>query len=222
MAVEFISDEVVTSSADNSSAAITVPADCTCAVVIISAWDNDDLYPPTTLTIGGAAVTHLQSHIADNLQKSYLGRIVNPATGSQTLAWNFVGAGAISEGAIILVAYFKGVDTGNPIVGSNKSTGTTDVTGMGTPGAGDMMVGGSASFDEAVVVTGSSQTSLSAPARFNLTWLRGAYKLGASTYDISGGGDFTPSHCAAILRAAAASSLVPVRGNASFNHMLVR
>jgi hypothetical protein len=203
MAVEFISDVVVTSSADSGSQSVTVPSDADCMLIGVGGWTGGArvLMPMTTLTLNGVACTALQSSNNSSFDKIDFRRLVAPAVGSQTLAWDFGGTGAISEGALFLLAFFKGVDQASPIIGSGLTTGTTDVTGLGTAGAGDMMCGMSVSFDTAVTVTGSSQTSLSTPARFNSCFIRGARKLAANSYDISGG-DGSNIHAAALLRAA--------------------
>lgn len=210
MAVSFISDQVVTTSADSGSTSISVPSDCDFVAMGVGAWTGGArvLMPMTTLSINGVNSTSLQSSNDSNFNKIDLRRLLAPAVGSQTLAWDFGGTGTIAEGALIFLAYFKGVDQTSPIIGSGKASGAGDVTGLGTAGADDMMCGFSVSFDTAVTVTGSSQTSLSTPARFNSCYLRGARKAAANAYDISGG-DANNYHAAMLIRAAAAAAAHP-------------
>lgn len=203
--VAFISDEVVTSSADSGSASITVPADCDCAVIIACGWTGGArvLMPMTTASINSVNSTSAQSSNDNAFEKIDLRYLVNPATGAQTFAWDFGDTGAITEGAIFIIAYFKNVDDAAPIVNSGKSSTTTTITLTGG-GAGDMMVGGSSSFDTAATVTGNSQTSLSTPARFNNAFARGAYKAEGGSYVISGG-DAQLCNAAVLLKAVAPS-----------------
>ena len=203
MAIEFISDVVVTSSADSGSQSITVPSDADFAAIGIAGWTGGSrpLMPYTTASIAGVNSVSVQSNNNNSFEKIDLRRLAAPAVGSQTFAWDAGGSGAISEGALFMIAFFKGVDQASPIIGSGQSTLTSDVTGLGAAGAGDMMVGMSSSYDTAVTVTGSGQTSLSTPARFNNCFIRGGYKLAANAYDISGGGG-EGTHAAMLLRAA--------------------
>ncbi|MFN3465301.1 MAG: hypothetical protein ACK4X1_14625, partial [Terricaulis sp.] len=125
-------------------------------------------------------------------EKGYIGRLANPATGSRTLSYNFVGSGAPSEGVLCEVAYFKGVDTTNPVIGSGKSytynaSAAAAVSSLGTAGAGDMVVGWTASFDSSATATGNSQTAMATPAVYRQVGLRGGYKLAANAYWSQGG-----------------------------------
>lgn len=207
-AVAFISDTVVTTSADSGSTSITVPSDADFAVIGVGAWTGGArvLMPMTTLSIGGVASVSVQSNNDSATDKIDLRRCTAPPTGSQTLAWDFGGTGTITEGALIFIAFFKNVDQTSPVIGSGKGTG--NVTGLGTVGADDLMVGFTVSFDTAATVTGSSQTSLSTPARFNSCFLRGARKAAANSYTVSGG-DSSNYSAALTLKGAAGGAAHP-------------
>lgn len=209
MAVAFISDVVVTSSADSGSQSVTVPSDADCCVIGIGGWTGGSrvLMPPTAISLAGSAFTGLQSDNNNAHEKMHLARLVGMAPGSQTYSWDMGGSGSVTEGLLHFLTFFKNVDQANPIVASGLTNGNVDVTGLGSPGAGDMMVGLSAAFGSAPTVTGSGQTSMSTPAAFNQAIMRGAYKLGASSYDITAGDDpdFN-THAACVLRAAAVAA----------------
>lgn len=115
----------VNASTNSGSASVTVPADCTGIAVFFNAWDAGAM-TLTSMTLGGAAIT-----IDQNLPSSGdaacvgVGHIVNPATGSQTFAWDWSGTGAPGESGVFHLVFLKDVNTSDPISDSDALTSAT-------------------------------------------------------------------------------------------------
>jgi len=189
MAVVRTGDIVVIQNSDASgSQSVAVPADATLCVVIITGWnDSTNWIPANPITLGGVNLTTLQK--TDNQVNNgqvWIGYLVNPSTGSQSLAWSW--GIAMDEGANFCIAFYKGIDTASPVVSSGKqTTAGADLTGL-SASAGDMMVGGVYSYSIAITsVTDSSQTQLAKPNKFNSCYGGFAEKDGGTGFYYTGG-----------------------------------
>lgn len=184
-----------TSSAQVDSETVTVPADADICVVAATLFKNTSNWlPANPFTLGGANLTTEQKtdEQTDN-SHVWLGYKVSPATGSQTLAWDW--GQSPGQGALITVAFYRGVDTITPIVDSDQQlTAGTDLTGL-TASGDDMMVGAIASYGALSSVTDNSQTELYL-SLFNQTGGGFAEKLGGTGFYFTGGGYTT---CAALV-----------------------
>ena len=184
----------ITSTLQSSSQSVTVPADATLAVVMASLWRNaTNWIAANPVTLGGVNLTTLQrTDEQTGNEHAWLGYLVNPATGSQTLAWNW--GAAPTEGVNIAVVFYKGVVTSNPVVSSGEQLTTdTDLTGL-IAGPDDMMVGVAATYTSAPTVTDSGQTQLAVMGPTAGAYGGFAEKLGATGFYFTGGSNTT---CAA-------------------------
>lgn len=104
----------INASAASGSTGVTVPADATVAVAFWGHWDNNGGSTMGTLTLDDVAFT-TQSEKAEGIISGATGIgvavLLLPATGSQTLAWQWSAGGARQEGGGLFVAYAKDVDT---------------------------------------------------------------------------------------------------------------
>lgn len=194
------------------SQSVNVPADAQVAVVIATVWANQDNWiAANPFSLGGSNLTTLQKTDSqhDN-NATWLGYLVNPPTGSQTLSCNW--GQSLPAGASITIAFFVGVDTSNPIRSSGQQTSNgSDLTGL-TASAGDMMVGGVGS-DTQPTVTDNSQTQLTNAAGGGL-YLGSAQKDGATGFYFTGGA-YTTCVALVLRQASGGSTSITVTDTAS-------
>jgi len=190
------------------SQSITVPADCEIIIAAyIASWSSSTEWVPSNIfDLGGSdfvQAVEITEPPAANDQVVVIEHFVNPSTGSQTLNWNS-GVHAY-HGTIIIVAYYKGVDTTTPIVDTAAATGN-DLSGM-TFNSGDMMVGCLYSWNSDPTMTASSQTQVakSKAASTKLNWGGMAQKLSTGSFDTTSGGSSIPAAAAIILAQASTS-----------------
>lgn len=101
----------VNASAGNGSTSVTVPEGCN-AVVAFACWWDGNANSTLSLTLGGNALTTRASRVdVSDLNAVYVGTIVNPTEGSQTLAWTWSNGGARSEGGEIILVYIQDANT---------------------------------------------------------------------------------------------------------------
>lgn len=117
----------------------------------------------------------------------WAGYYVNPPTGAQSLTYDFVNDP--DSGAQAGVIYLKELDTASPIRDSaDELEDDTDVTGLVGVVAGDLMIGGVASYGSNITsVNDSSQTQLFLESQFNNVAMGVAKKDGASGFYYTGG-----------------------------------
>jgi len=191
------SDIEVQDDSQNYSAAHTVPTDANLAVLLVSGYAGTDLmFDGATVTLGGDAM--LEGAIAENgndENASAIFYLINPKTGSQTLACNWLQDPATGgrEGVNICLIFYKNVDPLNPILDSGIETGgdntTINITGLET-GDGSMTVGVTYSFDNDPVVTDDSQTEIwvsAAPIPANGADIGVAEKAESTSWQASSG-----------------------------------
>jgi len=185
----------IQSSSQNGSQSVTVPADATLCVVMASMFENaTNWITANPVTLNGVNLTTLQRTDDQSVNDhAWIGYLVNPSTGSQTLAWNW--GTTPDQGAIIYVVFYKGVDTSNPVVSSGKqTTNGQDLTGL-TAGVGDMMVGIVSTDTSVTSVTDQGGTELArTSSAFNNIHAGVASKLGGTGFYFTGG---TYTACAA-------------------------
>jgi hypothetical protein len=150
----------------NSSQSITIPSDAEIVLAYGAGyWTNPSGLPNPAFTLSGTAMTRIVAVAADvpDNDETWVEYRVNPATGSQTLAWDFTNANAY--GAIVVV-FYKGINTSSPIRSSqgqnSAGTGsgeTISITGL-TYQSGDMIVGGATSDAVAATMTSNGQTAI--------------------------------------------------------------
>ena len=108
--------EVDAGAAQSSSVSVTVPSDCT---LIIAQWDYYDGGsggPMTSIDLDSVNFTlPVNEGDSGNNVGLGLGWLLNPATGSQTFAWDWGSGGAKSEGGLITLTYIKDHHATDPI-----------------------------------------------------------------------------------------------------------
>lgn len=140
----------VTSSANSGSTSVTVPADATLMVVGVGGFfGTANQFSGGSVTIAGASLTAISG--ADASTSFWQGVIfyrVNPTTGSQTFAWDWVGAGAPDAGVSLTYAFYKGIDTGSPLKDSfaSQAAGSPTATDSMTATTGDCIVAWGSAF----------------------------------------------------------------------------
>lgn len=126
-----------------SSHAVTVPADAEICVLAVIGFQADLQFlslPDAAPTINGVAMTQQQTNVdPSDGNQTVIYTLVNPPTGAQTLAWNWKGAGTFTDGGQYNVAFYKGVDTANPVRSKGGNTQTPGVAGQ--PGPFDISTG---------------------------------------------------------------------------------
>jgi hypothetical protein len=195
----------IENSNQTGSQSVTVPADATLCVVMAAFYRNATNWiaaNPVSLNSVNLSTLKKTDGVND-VEQVWLGYLVNPATGSQTLAWNW--GNTFTEGAVICVVFYKGVDTSDPVVSSGTQTNDTyDLTGL-TAGADDMMVGVVGTWNTSPSsVTDNGQTELAITGPVNTCYGGFAEKLGGTGFYFTDGED---TSCAAGVFRAAASTL---------------
>lgn len=113
---EVISHEQVAphSSANTGSTSLTVPSDAEGVLVFVHGYEPvADYFDGGTLTLGGTAMEPLEVPGDDNTA-AFMGAAFwqpSPATGSQTLAWDWLGTTAADVNPVFHAVYVKGNDT---------------------------------------------------------------------------------------------------------------
>lgn len=145
--------EYFESVANSGNHSITVPSDA--EIVIVGVGGNRDVVnfldlgnPPddntASLTINSVQMKVGRCEDSTSLTNECCGifYLVNPATGSQTLAYDWSGSNVFTAGGQFYVAYYKGVDTADPIRdrGGEHTDDTDATTGTLTVSTGDMIV----------------------------------------------------------------------------------
>jgi hypothetical protein len=116
---------------NTGSGSITIPSDATIIVCGVGGWTNDvnpnNTFASGNITVGGNTLSKAVSFV-DNTKGliSTLYYLVNPPTGSQTLAWDWNSTDDVDEGGQILCCFYKGVDTTDPIRSSSAVAETSN------------------------------------------------------------------------------------------------
>lgn len=139
------------SSAESDTQAIEVPGDADFCVVAVGFYDPNGTVLSRLNWDGDAGVNDFVLGHAENTANSQftlLYHFVAPPTGSQTLYWTFSN-GAVTEGAIIFVSFYVGVDQGTPVEddgGALSTTASSLNTGALSADSGDAVVAVFSSF----------------------------------------------------------------------------
>lgn len=173
--------------ANTGSESITVPADAEIMIVGVHGYQSISSYfsggAGTRLTIAGAAFTNLTQ--GDASTSFFMGALfyrLAPATGTQTLAWDWAGTDAPTEPVRIVYGFYKGLHATTPIrdtdgVQSNLPYTTPSLTAA----SGDLIVAWGWGYDGADETGGSSWTNASVvtdyPTRYGnavASWAEGS------------------------------------------------
>jgi len=134
-------------SAGDGNGNVTVPADCNAVVAFWSHWDGDAGETLSGLTLNGVGFT-IQSQLAEGAATGESGvgvaTLVNPAIGTQNVAWTWSAGGARSEGGELVLVFIKDANTGDFVraAGTNAATEATEASvGLANTEATDLVLG---------------------------------------------------------------------------------
>lgn len=145
----FISAEsLATDSGNTGTVTATVPSGTKLAVLGVSGYGGGvtDFFASGSVTLDGAGMTLIGSDASASFFQGMLGYKVTPSTGSVDLVWDWVGAGAASDGVVFSLAYYDDdvASAGDTFGGQNsESPHATDTL---TASSGDLMVAACAVF----------------------------------------------------------------------------
>lgn len=214
MAVIQTGSAVHLESTDNSnSQMVTVPSDAEIAVLLCTGYSGGAYFYGGTVTLGGSSmIQQVSTDVNDPAVPSHgegftaIYTITNPATGSQSLAWDWYGSSAAGEGINSYLVFYKNVDTSDAIRDSGLSVASdTDITGLDAE-SGDMMVGVIYCYVNLPVVTDNGQTQIAA-SEYHGAANSCAHKDGGTGFYYHDG--TYPTCSAIIIRAAAAGTTLP-------------
>lgn len=140
------------SASNTGSQSVTVPADATLMVVGVVAATSETItnfLDGASLSLDGASLSN--GRMDDNDYNYILTGVfykASPATGNKTFAWNFGGTANSPVGNHIFIAFYKGVDTSNPIrsAGGEQDDDANATTGSLTAASGDALFGVAGAF----------------------------------------------------------------------------
>lgn len=141
----------IDASAGSGSTTVSVPSDATAVVAFWSHWDGDAGSILSSPTLNGVPFT-IHSQLAEGATTGESGTgvatLANPATGSQTFAWNWSAGGARSEGGWIVLVYIKGCDTSDLVrsSGVDAAISTNDVQVVLTTQSTDLVLAAAQSY----------------------------------------------------------------------------
>jgi len=143
----------VNASGGDGSTSVTVPADCTAVVAQWSHFDGNGGTTLSGLTLNGVSFFPAEVQIAEGAVTNEAGHgiavLLNPATGSQTLAWTWSAGAGRTEGGWIVLTYVKDVNLADPVrasaVDAQISTDNCSVT-LATETT-DLLLAGCQSFN---------------------------------------------------------------------------
>jgi hypothetical protein len=129
---------------NSGSVSVTVPATANFMFCAISGYMGTASYFSTgTMTIAGAAMTMITGGDSNSGAWMAVGAYkLLPATGSQTLAWDWLGTTNTSDTTTIMCSWYQGVNTSTPVRTSlcNQSAANPHSTGSLTAVTGDLAV----------------------------------------------------------------------------------
>ena len=192
------------------NASIEVPADCTMIIATwVATWASAYPKPVNAFKLGTTDFTQIDaigkftdgSGDTNQTHNIFLEILCNPSTGTQTLYWDIASTVHPYYGVVILVSFYKGVDTSDPIVDYAHSATACDLSGM-SYSTGNMMIGVTMSwnYNPNMVPSGSGQTQdvESAANRTSPTWGGMAHKLSTGSFDTTNTSE--PAAMAVIIR----------------------
>ena len=138
-------DTAWTSATNNTTHGITIPSDCTLAILGVSGYFATTAYfSGGTVAIGANNFTAISGADAGFAAfQACLWYRVNPPTGAQTLTWNWSLTGDATNGVRFQMAYYKGVNTSDLIHDSygGQDPAAPQSTDTLTVDSGEMVIG---------------------------------------------------------------------------------
>lgn len=133
------------STANTGSFSASVPSDATLAIVGVSGYvgSGGGYFTDGGMTLGGTSMSEVTGGDADTaFFMGTLFYLVSPATGTQTIAWDWEGTGTAEHAVVLVYGFYKGIDTADPVrdtYGTQNATGTYATDTM-TAVSGDWVI----------------------------------------------------------------------------------
>lgn len=128
---------------NTGSTSVTVPADAQLMVCTVNGYASTGYFSTGGMTLAGAAFTMVSGGDASGSFWMGAGAYrVSPATGSQTLAWDWAGAGTATNDVTLDCSWYRDLDTASPVRASacTQQAGNPHATGSLTAQTGDLGV----------------------------------------------------------------------------------
>jgi len=177
---------------NTGSFSVTVPADAEIMVLGVTGFQSTASYFSSgSVTVGGAAMTAVGFDSDTTKFQGSLFYKVLPATGTQTVAFDWAGTTAPEFGVIFVYAFYKGIDTASTIRSSNGAQQATNphATSTLTAQSGDLIVAWMAQFtasESTVTWTGATEVqAVTAISQTDGSWAE-ASPTGNQTVSASG------------------------------------
>lgn len=142
--------------ANTSTHGMTVPADAELiACGVVGYISGVSPYSGGTLTIGGSSMTYIGGDSDPSKMTGGIFYKVQPATGSQTLAWDWAGTNTMEGGTNFDCRYYKGINTGGAVRSTNatQQAASPHTSGTLTASSGDLIIAYSWQFVPTVNAT---------------------------------------------------------------------
>jgi hypothetical protein len=137
----------IQSATNAGSATVTVPSDATMMVVFVTGYRTGTYFSTGVVTIGGASLTVVSAEANNSAFKGAAFYRALPATGTQTLTWDWAGTSTPTEGVILAYGFYKnGVGTLRDAEGLQSTTGGAITSKTVTASPGDLIVSWRFSF----------------------------------------------------------------------------
>jgi hypothetical protein len=168
MAIAFISATTLDLSAETGSTSVTVPAGADFGVLCWSGYALAGLNV-SSMTLNSVARTNIASVTLTGSPDDNghgMEYWLDPADGSQTLAWTWTNEPLAGEGPAAAIAWFSGVTQTAPIrdgdIDNNSSTGGSSNTVTIDSNTTDYVLGFCGSWQNTLDLAGTGQTNLAA------------------------------------------------------------
>lgn len=133
----------LTNTSNSGSAPITVPPDAEIIVVGVSGYqDSAGFFSTGNVTLNGVAMKVVPADADTSAFMGSLFYLVSPATGTQTLAWDWAGTTAPNDGVLFAYGFYKGINKTSPIRASSgiQQQGNPHAITALTAQSGDLIV----------------------------------------------------------------------------------
>src|SRR5690606_24955418 len=144
---------LVDASGGNGSTSVDVPANCNAVVAFWSHWNFDSGSTLSGLTLDGDSFLPAEAELAEGVTPDESGVgvavLLNPSTGTQTLAWTWSDGEARPEGGGIVLVYIQDANTADPVrdAAVDSATSNIDVSVTIDTESDDLVLGFAGSFN---------------------------------------------------------------------------
>src|SRR5690606_6749430 len=144
---------LVDASGGNGSTSVDVPANCNAVVAFWSHWNFNSGSTLSGLTLDGDSFLPAAAELAEGATPDESGVgvavLVNPSTGTQTLAWTWSDNDVRAEGGEIILVYIQDANTADPVrdAAVDSATSSTDVSVTIDTESDDLVLGFAGMFN---------------------------------------------------------------------------